>query len=128
MDLTYTPEQEAFRKEARAWLEANVPAEPLASFDTPEGFEAHEHGALSGTIRSMVYTGSVVEAGVEIPTVQGGERSLTVHLPTHRSFQLGDPIRLNLVSEYASIVRNACEVLGFKSPAVPIDDDPLAVS
>jgi alkylation response protein AidB-like acyl-CoA dehydrogenase len=41
MDLTYTAEQQAFRKEARAWLEANVPAAPLASFDTPEGFEAH---------------------------------------------------------------------------------------
>ncbi|MBW2229398.1 MAG: acyl-CoA dehydrogenase [Deltaproteobacteria bacterium] len=41
MDLTYTPEQEAFRKEARAWLEANVPAEPLPSFDIKEGFEAH---------------------------------------------------------------------------------------
>ena len=41
MDLTYTAEQEAFRKEARAWLEANVPAEPLPSFDVAEGFEAH---------------------------------------------------------------------------------------
>ena len=41
MDLTYTPRQEAFRKEARAWLEAHVPPEPLPSFDTPEGFEAH---------------------------------------------------------------------------------------
>jgi alkylation response protein AidB-like acyl-CoA dehydrogenase len=41
MDLTYTAEQEAFRKEARSWLEANVPAEPLPSFDTKEGFEAH---------------------------------------------------------------------------------------
>ncbi len=41
MDLTYTPEQEAFRMEARQWLEANVPSEPLASFDTPDGFEAH---------------------------------------------------------------------------------------
>jgi alkylation response protein AidB-like acyl-CoA dehydrogenase len=41
MDLRYTPEQEAFRAEVRAWLEANVPAEPLASFDTAEGFEAH---------------------------------------------------------------------------------------
>jgi alkylation response protein AidB-like acyl-CoA dehydrogenase len=41
VDLTYTPAQEAFRREARAWLEANVPAEPLASFDTREGFEAH---------------------------------------------------------------------------------------
>ena len=34
MDLTYTPEQEAFRQEARSWLEANVPSEPLKSFDT----------------------------------------------------------------------------------------------
>ena len=41
MDLTFTPEQEAFRKEARAWLEANVPPAPLRSFDTKEGFEAH---------------------------------------------------------------------------------------
>ncbi|MCP4003944.1 MAG: acyl-CoA dehydrogenase [bacterium] len=41
MDLNYTAEQDAFRKEARAWLEANVPREPLPSFDTREGFEAH---------------------------------------------------------------------------------------
>ena len=41
MDLTWTPRQEAFRKEARAWLEAHVPREPLPSFDTREGFEQH---------------------------------------------------------------------------------------
>jgi len=41
MDLTYTADEEAFRAEARAWLEAHVPAEPLASFDTAEGFEQH---------------------------------------------------------------------------------------
>jgi alkylation response protein AidB-like acyl-CoA dehydrogenase len=41
MDLRYTPEQEAFRAQARAWLEANVPREPLASFDTKAGFEEH---------------------------------------------------------------------------------------
>ncbi len=41
MDLTYTAEQDAFRKEARSWLEAHVPREPLPSFDTREGFEAH---------------------------------------------------------------------------------------
>jgi hypothetical protein len=41
MDLTFTPEQDAFRKEARAWLEANVPSEPLPSLDTKEGFERH---------------------------------------------------------------------------------------
>jgi len=41
VDLRYTPEEEAFRAEARAWLEANVPREPLRSFDTAEGFEEH---------------------------------------------------------------------------------------
>jgi alkylation response protein AidB-like acyl-CoA dehydrogenase len=41
MDLTFSAEQEAFRAEARAWLSAHVPHEPLPSFDTAEGFEAH---------------------------------------------------------------------------------------
>jgi alkylation response protein AidB-like acyl-CoA dehydrogenase len=41
LNLHYTPAQEAFRQEARGWLEANVPERPLRSFDTPEGFEAH---------------------------------------------------------------------------------------
>lgn len=42
MDLTYTPEQEAFRAEVRAWLEANVPSTPLEHFDASrEGFEQH---------------------------------------------------------------------------------------
>jgi len=41
MDLTWGPEEQAFRAEARAWLEANVPAEPLPSGDTREGFARH---------------------------------------------------------------------------------------
>jgi alkylation response protein AidB-like acyl-CoA dehydrogenase len=41
VDLRFTPEQEAFRKEAREWLEAHVPKQPLRSFDTREGFEEH---------------------------------------------------------------------------------------
>jgi alkylation response protein AidB-like acyl-CoA dehydrogenase len=42
MKLEYTPPQAALRVEARAWLEAHVPREPLPSFDlTREGFEAH---------------------------------------------------------------------------------------
>jgi hypothetical protein len=41
MDLTYTPEEEAFRLEARTWLEAHVPKTPMHSFDTAEGFQRH---------------------------------------------------------------------------------------
>ena len=42
MDLTYTPEQQAFRAEVRLWLEAHVPQGSLEHFDaTREGFEAH---------------------------------------------------------------------------------------
>jgi alkylation response protein AidB-like acyl-CoA dehydrogenase len=41
MDLTFDAAHEAFRTEARAWLAAHVPAEPLPSLDTASGFEAH---------------------------------------------------------------------------------------
>ncbi|MGO9857311.1 MAG: acyl-CoA dehydrogenase family protein [Acidimicrobiales bacterium] len=41
MDLSFSPDQEAFRGEARAWLVAHVPAKPLPSLDTAAGFEAH---------------------------------------------------------------------------------------
>jgi alkylation response protein AidB-like acyl-CoA dehydrogenase len=40
MDLTWSAEDEAFRAEAREWLEANVPR-GLPSGDTREGFAAH---------------------------------------------------------------------------------------
>jgi alkylation response protein AidB-like acyl-CoA dehydrogenase len=41
MDLALTPEDEAFRAEARAWLRAHVPAVPPPSLETEEGFAAH---------------------------------------------------------------------------------------
>jgi alkylation response protein AidB-like acyl-CoA dehydrogenase len=41
MHLRYTPEQDRFREEVRQWLAEHVPAEPLPSLDTPEGFELH---------------------------------------------------------------------------------------
>ena len=42
MDLTFTEQEKAFRAEARAWLEANVPRPPLPSGDTREGFALHK--------------------------------------------------------------------------------------
>jgi len=41
MDLRYSDSQQAFRAEVRAWLAEHVPPNPLPSFDTEEGFEAH---------------------------------------------------------------------------------------
>ncbi len=41
MNLNFTDKQQAFREEARKWLEQNVPQEKLKSFDTEEGFQQH---------------------------------------------------------------------------------------
>jgi alkylation response protein AidB-like acyl-CoA dehydrogenase len=41
VDLTFSPAEEAFRREVREWLAANVPNPPLPSGDTHEGFSAH---------------------------------------------------------------------------------------
>ena len=41
MDLTFDDAAQAFRIEVRNWLAAHVPADPLPSMDTAEGFEAH---------------------------------------------------------------------------------------
>ncbi|WP_332643807.1 acyl-CoA dehydrogenase family protein [Aeromicrobium sp.] len=42
MNLDFTPDELAFRDEARAWLAANVPTETLPSMDTADGFSAHQ--------------------------------------------------------------------------------------
>jgi alkylation response protein AidB-like acyl-CoA dehydrogenase len=42
VDLTFTDEEQAFRAEARTWLEANVPRPALPSGDTREGFALHK--------------------------------------------------------------------------------------
>ncbi|WP_405829699.1 acyl-CoA dehydrogenase family protein [Streptomyces sp. NBC_00105] len=41
MELVHTPDVEEFRAEARAWLAGHVPAQPLRSLETEEGFAAH---------------------------------------------------------------------------------------
>ncbi len=41
MNLQFTPRQDAFRAEVRAWMEAHVPTVPLRSGDSREGFAQH---------------------------------------------------------------------------------------
>ncbi|KAB1145666.1 acyl-CoA dehydrogenase [Streptomyces luteolifulvus] len=56
MDLTHSPADEEFRAEARAWLRAHVPAVPLPSLETEEGFAAHRawEGELAADRWSVV--------------------------------------------------------------------------
>jgi alkylation response protein AidB-like acyl-CoA dehydrogenase len=42
MDLTLSESELAFQAEAREWLRANVPPEPLPSMDTAEGWARHQ--------------------------------------------------------------------------------------
>ncbi len=72
----------------------------------PEGFEAAEHGELRGRIRSTIYTGAVLEAEVEVPTLEGELRTLVAHLPPHGEHAPDQEVRLRIVSDYASVVRN----------------------
>ena len=41
MDLTFSPQHEAFRAEARKWLRANVPSD-LGSMNKADGFARHK--------------------------------------------------------------------------------------
>jgi alkylation response protein AidB-like acyl-CoA dehydrogenase len=41
MDLVYTPEQQDFRADVRAWMEANVPKEPLVTLEREDGYHQH---------------------------------------------------------------------------------------
>lgn len=41
MDLDFTPQEQAFRADARAWLADHVPRRPLASLETRQGFAEH---------------------------------------------------------------------------------------
>jgi hypothetical protein len=41
MHLHYTQEQDAFRAEVKAWMEAHVPNEPLVTLECKEGFDQH---------------------------------------------------------------------------------------
>src|SRR6266436_1127438 len=92
MDLTYTPEQSAFRERLRAWLTTNVPRN-LASPGKREGFE--QHRAWERVLFDAGY------AGVSWPAVYGG-RTLDVVSQAifEEEYLLADgPERINVVGE-----------------------------
>jgi len=77
----------------------------------PDGFLPAEGGQLRGRILSTTFTGAQVEAEVAIPSALGGERRLIVHLPPSAGFVAGEMVAFRLDADYASVVRNSCQVL-----------------
>ncbi len=87
MDLDLSESELAFQAEARAWLEATVPAEPLPSMDTEAGFRAHQeweaklaearwsvvswpsayHGREASLIEWVIFEEEYYRAGAQYP-------------------------------------------------------------
>ncbi len=89
MDLTFTAEHEAFRAEARAWLAANVPAEPLESLDTERGFA--QHRAWEAVLHGGGWS------AVSWPVEYGGRGVDLVHwlIFEEEYWRAGAPLRVN---------------------------------
>ncbi|MGW0039212.1 acyl-CoA dehydrogenase family protein [Gordonia sp. NPDC003376] len=68
MDLLFDDAAQAFRAEIRTWLADNVPAQPLPSMDTAEGFQAHRQWeATMAADRMSVVTWPVAFGGRDEP-------------------------------------------------------------
>lgn len=93
MDLSYTPEQEAFRSEVRAWLADNVPASRLASPGTAAGFAAH-----AAWERSLSSAGF---GGISWPVEFGGRGAGVVlqAIFEEEYLRAGAPERVNIVGQ-----------------------------
>jgi alkylation response protein AidB-like acyl-CoA dehydrogenase len=89
MDLTHTPEQEAFREQARVWLRANAPR--LDPPDTRAAFE--DHRAWERALFDAGY------AGLAWPVAYGGRALGIVEQAIFESEYLlaGAPERINVV-------------------------------
>jgi alkylation response protein AidB-like acyl-CoA dehydrogenase len=92
VDLSLTPTEFAFQLDARQWLEAHAPREPLEHFDTKLGFEQHrawertlfeggwgvvgwpgEYGGRNATpVESLIFEDEYARAGAPIRVNQNG--------------------------------------------------------
>jgi alkylation response protein AidB-like acyl-CoA dehydrogenase len=88
MDLSLTREEDAFRAEARTWFEANRPG-PMASMDTPEGFEQHREW------EQRLHAGGW--AAVNWPRAYGGRDATLIEwlIFEEEYYRVGAPRRLN---------------------------------
>ncbi|MFZ1743888.1 MAG: acyl-CoA dehydrogenase family protein [Pontixanthobacter sp.] len=69
MHLNFTPEQDAFRAEIRAWLAANVPENPLVTLECEAGFHQHvewERKLASGNWGMVTWPEAVGGRGLDL--------------------------------------------------------------
>ena len=93
--VTYTPAEEAFRAELRAWLEANLPRAPA-----PED-EAERRGFQRAWQRALAAGGWV---GIQWPRAHGGRGAslceqiiFTEEMARARAPEILDPVSVNIV-------------------------------
>jgi alkylation response protein AidB-like acyl-CoA dehydrogenase len=91
MDLTYSPEEEAFRDEVRTWLAENVPDPRLPRADDRDGFEAHR--AWERTLHDAGF------AGMHWPAEYGGRGAGVVQqaIFVEEYLLAGGPERINVL-------------------------------
>jgi len=91
VDLNLTPEQETFRAEVGAWLQSNVPSQPLTTSATPEGFA--EHKAWEKKLYQAGY------AAISWPKAYGGRDAdmLTNAIFQEEYARAGAPVRINIL-------------------------------
>ena len=77
MDFDFTPEQEAFRKEVRAWLEANLPDDLRGRAFASSRADREEVAKLRAWQRTMADAGFV---GMEWPREFGGRGASIVEM------------------------------------------------
>ena len=92
MDLTLTPDQQAFRDEVRSWLADNVPAEPLPPSSTEEGLAAHR--TWERRLHDAGY------AAIHWPRAYGGQDAdlLTQAIFSEEYARAGAPERVNVLA------------------------------
>ena len=91
MDFTYTPQEEAFRQEFRAWLEPNLSAHRAQWGEDEDEFTQHPSSPASMAWHKRLDDGGWV--GLHWPTEYGGRGATQMEqvIFTEESMRLGAP-------------------------------------
>jgi alkylation response protein AidB-like acyl-CoA dehydrogenase len=95
MDFTYTPAEEAFRREFRAWLEPNLRAHRAQWGEDEDEFTQHPSSPASMAWHKRLYDGGWV--GLHWPKEYGGRGATQMEqvIFTEESMRLGAPPEVN---------------------------------